>query len=409
MAGSFERPARPAGITPRDLVRAAFTGVRLYRVRSTLTIASFAAGTTAAVALLAITSGARHELLDRIQKLGANLVSIHAVGEAGRDAPPALTLSDVTAIEAGFPFARDVAPVRVVPANVLLPDEQLTVQVIGTTPDYFALRGLRFARGRPFSIEENAEGSSVCVAGDATARRLASESDVFGSLVKVGPRWCRVVGVLAAESTTTGDDTDRRLYVPIRTTLRRDLSGRQALGEILLRVDDAVDPERAADAVRRTLVRRHDGVEHFAIETAQALLRQQRDTRGLLDTLLAAVAALALCIGGVALASQAWQSVSLRQREIAIRRAVGARRREILLQFLLEGATLAAVGAVAGTAAGLLGSQIAAAAGGWPWLLPPASLAAVLGGILALGLAATSYPAYRAAMLDPVAALRHDR
>ncbi len=406
MGASSDRRMR---IQPRDLLGAAIAGIRLYRLRSSLTIASFAAGTAAAVALLAITGGARQELLDRIQRLGANLVSIHAIGEAGREAPPALTISDAIAIEQSLSFARDIAPVRVVPASVLLPDEQITVQVVGTTPDYFALRGLSFTRGRAFSATENDEGRAVCVAGDGTARRLAPEGVVYGSLVKVGQRWCRVIGILAPEAATTGEDADRRLYVPISTTLRRDLSSRQALGEILLRIADGVDPERAAQVVKRTLLRRHDGIEHFSIETAQALLRQQRSARGLLDALLAAVALLALCLGGVALGSQAWQSVSLRRGEIAIRRAIGARRKEILAQFLLEGIMLAAAGAALGVGLGVAGSGFASTLGNWPWLLPTRSLAATLAAILVLGVAATLYPAYRAATLDPVAALRHER
>jgi len=402
--------SEPAGrIRTRDLARAAVAGVRLYRLRSSLTLASFAAGTAAAVALLAITGGARQELLERIQRLGANLVSVHAVGEAGREAPPALTVSDAVALGRALPFTRDVAPVRVVPASVLLPDEQITVQVVGTTPDYFALRGLSFARGRPFSIEESDAGRGVCVAGDATARRLVREGPVYGALVKVGTRWCRVVGILDPEAVTTGEDTDRRLYVPLTTTLRGDLSNRQGLGEILLRVAHDVDPERAALVVRRTLLRRHEGVEHFAIETAQALLRQQRSTRGLLDTLLGAVALLSLCLGGVALGSQAWQSVSLRRREIAIRRAIGARRGEILTQFLLEGVMLAIAGATTGAALGVAGSAFAAALGGWPWVIPLRQLGTTLAVILVLGVASTLYPAYRAATLDPVAALRHER
>ena len=405
MAASSE----PGRISARDVARAALGGVRLYRLRSALTIASFAAGTAAAVALLSITGGARLELLERIQRLGANLVSVHAVGEAGREAPPALTIADATAIAQALPFARDVAPVRVVPASVLLPDEQLTVQVVGTTQDYFALRGLSFARGRPFSVEESDGGAAVCVAGDETARRLAREGPVYGSHVKVGERWCRVVGILEPEASTTGEDTDRRLYVPILTTLRHDLSERQGLGEILLRISDDVDPERAAQVVKRALLRRHDGVEHFAIETAQALLRQQRSTRGLLDTLLAAVAVLALCLGGIALGSQAWQSVSLRRREIAIRRAIGARREEILVQFLLEGILLASAGAAVGVGLGVAGAALAATLGEWPWVVPASRLASTLAIILFLGVAATSYPAYRAATLDPVEALRSER
>ena len=398
----------PTRIQPRDLVRSALAGVRLHRLRSLLTIASFAAGTAAAAALLVITSGARVELLARIERLGANLVSIRAVGEPGRDGPPPLTLADATTLRDGFPFAERVAPVRVHDASVLLPNEQLTVQVVGTTTDYFALRGLSFRRGRSFSPEENDAGDSVCVAGDETARHLARRGAVYGSLVKVGERWCRVIGILASQPETRGEDSDRRLYVPLATTLRGNLSPRQPLGEILVRVADDVDPTRAADVFGRTLLRRHDGVEHFAVETAEALLRQHRNTRGLLDTLLAVVASLALGLGGIALASQAWQSMSLRRREIAIRRAVGARRSEILAQFLLEGLLLATVGAAMGALLGAAGAGVASAVGGWPWRVPTQSLIVALTGILALGIAATAYPAYRAAILDPVEALRHE-
>ncbi len=397
-----------ARIAPRDLLRAALSGVRLYRLRSTLTIVSFAAGTAAAVALLAITGGARAELLARLAELGAQLVRVHAVGEAGRAGPPALTLADATTLAVSLPFASKLAPVRVVPASVLLPNDQFTVEVVGTEPDYFALRGLSFARGRAFSARESASGEAVCVAGSGAARRLSRSEPVYGALVKVGSRWCRVIGVLAPTAVTTSDGTDRRLYVPIRSTLRHDLSERQSLGEIFVRVADDVDPERAARVVRRALVRRHDGVEHFAVETAQAVLAQSRGARGLLDTLLAVVAVAALGLGGVTLASQSWQSVSLRRSEIAIRRAIGARRSEILTQFLLEGVMLAALGAGIGIGLGVLGAALASRLGGWPWLLPAEQFGAALFAIVLLGVAATLYPAYRAATLDPVAALRQD-
>ena len=396
-------------VRARELAHAALAGVRLHPLRSTLSLASFTAATAAAIALLAITGGAREELLTRIRLLGANLVRIESLGEESDERPSALTLADAGAIQSSFPFARTIAPVRMIPDSVQLPDERFAVEVIGTTPDYFALRGLAFRRGRPFSIEENARGASVCVAGHATARRLARNGPVYGSFVKIGERWCRVVGILETNAITTGEDTDRRLYVPIHTTLRGDLSERQPLEAILLRIQTDIDPERAADAVEKTLLRRHGGVQHFAIGTAKALLGEERRTRGLLDTLLGSVALFALGLGGIALGSQSWQAVSSRRREIAIRRTLGAKRSEILSQFLLEGVLLALAGAILGVLLGTLGAAIAARLGDWPWTIPGRQIAATFGLVGLAGVAATLYPAYRAAILDPVEALRQER
>jgi putative ABC transport system permease protein len=317
-----------------------------------------------------------------------------------RREPPSLTVADAAVLEESLGFVRAVAPVRAVESSVLLPDERVTVNVIGTTPDYFRLRRTRFARGRPFTAAETAAGRSVCVLGAAAARRLDPAGDAYGDLVKVGGGWCRVVGVLAAE--------DRDLFLPIAATLRGDLSGRQALREIVLSVDEHVDPELAAPIVERALLRRHDGRRHFEVVTAETLLRQRRSARGLLDTLLAVVAILAGGLGAVGLASLSWQGVMVRTREIAIRRAVGARREEILAQFLLEGVVLAAAGGALGTVLGALGSGMLALFGGWPWLLSLRALLASWAGVVAVGVAATAYPAYRAATLDPVAALRVD-
>jgi len=387
-------------MTAGDLVDAAARGVRLYHLRSLLTLASFAAGTAAAVALFAITGGARAALLRQLEALGADVVTVQAVGAPGRAEPPPLTVADAAALEQSFGFVHDVAPVRAVESSVLLPEERVTIQVIGTTPDYFALRRLRFARGRAFTAAETADGRNVCVLGAAAARRLAATGDAYGALVKVGGSWCRVVGVLA-----TGE---RQLFLPIATTLRRDLSGRQALREIVLRVDDHVDPARAAPVIDRALLRRHDGRRYFEVATAETLLRQQQSARGLLDALLAVVALLACGLGAVGLASQSWQAVASRTREIAIRRAIGATRAEILTQFLLEGVVLAAGGGAVGAVLGALGSGVAAALGGWPWLLSARALGATAVGVVAVGVAATAYPAYQAATLDPVAALRVD-
>lgn len=411
-AGAPTSRTLPGMSLPLDeLVRSAALGVRLHRVRSILVAAGFAAGTAAVVALFAITGGARAELLRQIRSLGPDLVSVTAVGAGS---PPALTVDDARALAASFGFVRAVAPVRAVESSVLLPDERVTVRVLGTTADYFALRRLRFARGRPFTAAEVDAGAPVAVLGASAARRLFPGGDAYGSLVKVGGNWYRVIGVLDADPAAAGlaseeDARGREVVLTIPNTFQRDLSGRQSLREILLRIDERVPPERGAAIVERALVRRHEGRQHFAVATADALIRQQRAARTLLDTLLRAIAALAFALGGAAMAALSWQGVAERKREIAIRRAVGARRADVLAQFVLEGALLAAAGAAGGAVAGAVASAGAAAAGGWPWAPSPLGIAGALGLAIGVGVAATLPPAYRAAMLDPVTALRFER
>jgi putative ABC transport system permease protein len=224
--------------------------------------------------------------------------------------------------------------------------------------------------------------------------------------------WYRVAGVLAAASRIAAggaDGTGREVYLPIAETLEAPRSARSPVEEIWLRIDETVPIELAARIVGGALLRRHEGSRVFEVLTPEQLLRQERAARGLLDALLAATAVAALAFGGVTMTSLAWHGVAERKSEIAIRRAVGARREEILAQFLLEAGLLASFGGGLGLVVGALAAGAAATVGGWPWLLSPQRLALAWGVAVGVGLAAAARPAQRAAGLDPVAALRFER
>jgi putative ABC transport system permease protein len=398
-----------------DLVRDAVRGVRLHRVRSGLTAAGFAAGAGAAVALLAITGGARAEILRRLEALGMELITVRPVGEVQPGAPPALTFGDAESLRRELGFVRAVAPARTVESSVLLPTERVSVQAIGTTPEFFSLRRLRFQRGRAFRDDEVARGDAVCVLGFDAARRFAALGEAYGALVKVGGNWYRVVGVLAAESRDVaewaggGTDPGRELYLPITNTFAADAFRRQGVGEVWLAIDSSVDPEAVAPIVERVLERRHGGKQRFEVTTAARLLSEHRATRGLLNRLLFLVSLAAFALASVGMTTVSWQNVRGRTREIAIRRAVGARQSEVLAQFVLEGVVLGAAGAAVGITAGIAGSGAASWLSGWPWM--PSALEAALTFAFAIGLAivSTLYPAAYAAGLDPVAALRFER
>ncbi|HSD10046.1 MAG TPA: ABC transporter permease [Candidatus Binatia bacterium] len=398
-----------------DLVHDAVRGVRLHRVRSGLTAAGFAAGAAAAVALLAITGGARAEILRRLAALGMELVAVRPVGEAAPGAPPALTFGDAEALSRALRFVRAVAPVRAVESSVLLPTERVSVRAIGTTSEFFTLRRLRFQRGRAFRDDEVTRGDTVCVLGSEAARRFAASGEAYGALVKVGGNWYRVIGVLARESRDGaewaggGTNPGREVYLPITNTFAPDAFRRQGLAEAWLAIDSDVDPEAAAPIVERVLENRHEGKQRFEVTTAARLLSEHRATRGLLNRLLFLVSLAAFVLAAVGMTTASWQNVRNRTREIAIRRAVGARQSEVLAQFVLEGVVVAAAGAAAGIAAGVAGSGVASWMSDWPWMLSPLEAASTFALAIALAIVSTLYPAAYAAALDPVVALRFDR
>ena len=400
-------------MTVADLVAEALRGVRLHRVRSLLTAAGFAAGTAAAIALFAITGGARAEILRRIEALGTDLVSVRPVGEIAKGAPPALTYGDTDALVSSLRFVRTVAPVRALDSEVLLPTERVKVRVVGTTADLFTLRRLRFRRGRPFTAEETARGDAVCVLGAEAARRLVPNADAYGGLVKIGGNWYRVVGILAAEAEIGAEfaqeSTGRDVYLPITHTFSSDAVSRQALAEAWLSIGSGVDPDAAAPVLERALEHRHEGRQHFEVATASSLLSERRATSGLLNRLLLLVSIAAFASGGIGMMAVSWQNVRSRTREIAIRRAVGAQAAEVLAQFVLEGLLLAAAGAAVGIVVGIVASSGAAAISGWPWTVSIAKAVLTLAIALAVAVASTLAPASYAARLDPVSALRLER
>jgi ABC-type antimicrobial peptide transport system permease subunit len=265
-------------------------------------------------------------------------------------------------------------------------------------------------------------GWEVRAAEHAPSRKLAPARStrtrsfrLTGALVKIGGNWYQVIGVLAASNSADGGPGDedenagRDVYLPITQTFAADAFRRQALAEAWVAVDGKVDPEAAAPVLERALERRHGGRQHFAVTTAGRLLAEHRATRGLLNQLLLLVSLAAFALGGVGMMTVSWQNVRNRTREIAIRRAVGARREEVLAQFVLEGVVLALAGAILGVVVGLAGSGVAAWIGGWPWMLSPLAGLLALAVALAVATLSTLYPAAHAAALDPVSALKLDR
>jgi putative ABC transport system permease protein len=288
--------------------------------------------------------------------------------------------------------------------------------LLGVTPSFFVARDWEIALGRGLEAEDYDRGAQVVLLGETVARTLFDEIDPIGETIRLRNVPFRVVGVLARKGQTTGgQDQDDVVVAPLRAAQQRVLgvnrANARAVGSISVRVRDGEDTAQAEEQIRALLRQRH---RLTAAQEDDFLLRNLADIAATRDAssrtmswLLAAIATVSLLVGGIGIMNIMLVSVTERTREIGLRLAVGARRRDILMQFLIEAATLSALGGVAGAALGVAAARALTRIAGWPTLVSPEAILLAVGVSAGVGIVFGYYPARRAAALDPIEALRH--
>ncbi|HEX5870433.1 MAG TPA: ABC transporter permease [Longimicrobium sp.] len=287
------------------------------------------------------------------------------------------------------------------------------VNIIGASENFFAIRELDFEAGRPFSRNEALRGVPVIVLGQDVATELFEGRPVLGQTVRVGGFPYRVIGLLEKQGSLFGMSMDRMAIAPVKSPVNGGIFPRAGTVEdISFKVDS---PELMAQAesemigLLRTLRRLRPSEENnFSVETAKGALGFWDTISGFMLTVLPMLVSVSLLVGAVVIMNIMLVSVSERTREIGIRKSLGARRRDILLQFLIESSTLSGVGAVAGIALGIGLAQLVTAVSPMPARVSGGSIGLALGLGIGVGLAAGVYPAWRASRLDPIVALRAD-
>jgi putative ABC transport system permease protein len=397
------------------LFRLGARNLRLHKLRSGLSILGVVFGVSAVVAMSSVGEGARRETLAQIAALGIDTVTVRPRRPAlGQPAPATLPVSAATSIFRVVPAVRAVAPLRVAELPAESDGRTTSVIAIGTTPAYRDAARIEVASGRFLADVDVADAKRVAVLGASVARTLFPLGSAPGETIRLAGDWYRVVGVLEGRASPRsrgaairGRDLNRSVVVPLPAL---DLGADRrpdGVDEIVFRVASA-ETVTAAAGVALRLVHRAANGEPIEVIVPREILRQRERTQRVFNVVTGAVAAISLLVGGIGIMNIMLASVAERTREVGIRRALGARRRDVATQFLVESSLLTLAGGLLGSVLGLAGSGLIQSFAGWPTAVHPLMLVAALLVALAVGIGFGFYPAWQAAGLDPVEALRRE-
>jgi putative ABC transport system permease protein len=398
-----------------ELVQLAVSRLAAARLRAVLTMLGVIIGVGSIVALVSVAQGATSGITDRIENLGTNLLTVQPGSSTsgfvrqGAGSATTLTLGDSEAI-ASLADVAAVAPQVSAQAVVVAGDKNTTTSIVGTTADYLAVRTYEIWQGSFLTDVANQESLRVAVLGSTTADDLGLDENSIGSEILVGGIPFRVVGILQSKGSSGISSQDDQVLVPIATAQRYFVSGTK-VRSIAVSVASADQIALTKARLTALLQERHgtNGTDDdFNIADQAQLLDTFSSVTGLLTLLLAGIASISLVVGGIGIMNIMLVSVRERTREIGIRKAIGARGSDILLQFLVEALVLSLLGGLIGIVLGVAASAVIAAIAGWGFSFSPITVVVAVGFSLVVGVVFGVWPARQAARLDPITALRYE-
>ena len=403
----------------RETVRIAWGGITANKLRSGLTILGMTIGVASVIVLIAVGNGSSKTVQSRIQSLGTNVLIVQGSGGLRRFAGAStassvsLTKADAQALQnpSLAPDVKTASPV-VSASSVTLVNGATSFEpssFLGTTPSYLPAHSYKLAEGHSFTAEDVAQHRRVAVIGQEVLQELFGGSNAVGQTMKVNGSNYEVVGVLAKKGTNGTTNEDSVVMAPI-TTVQDSLTGVGSIDSITVQANSESALKAAEAEVTSIIEERHKITDTsepgFSILNQGSLLETSSETSSVFTTLLGEVAAISLLVGGIGVMNIMLVSVTERTREIGIRKAIGARRSDILTQFLTEAVLVSLIGGLAGVAVGVIGSQFEIA--GVHPEIATYSIFLAFGAAVASGLFFGTYPAARAARLRPIEALRFE-
>jgi putative ABC transport system permease protein len=404
-------------------VRIAGRALRVNKLRSALTMLGIIIGVAAVIAMVGVGAGAQARVAEQIQSLGSNLIivlsgSVTSSGtRMGTGSQLTITEDDSAAIAREIPLIQAAAPSVRGTAQVVYGNLNWSTVIQGVTADYFEARDWPVLDGRAVNPEDVDGATKIALVGQTTALNLFGESEPLGQIIRIKKVPFTVVGVLSRKGQNSwGQDQDDVIMVPISTAkkkvLGRSPANPRAVGAISIKVRPDEDMIEAEEQIRALLRQRHRlqpfQDDDFWLRNLSEVLQTQEESSKVMTYLLAAIASVSLLVGGIGIMNIMLVSVTERTREIGLRMAVGARRRHILLQFLIEAVTLSLIGGIIGIALGLGGSRAISYFAEWRTLVAPESIVIAFGFAAGIGIFFGFYPARKASRLDPIEALRYE-
>ncbi len=426
------RPLRTMQIGTKSLL--------LHKLRSVLTMLGIIFGVCSVIAMLAIGEGASYEAQEKIKKMGSANIIVRAVkppedsktasSSSGRGSviEYGLTYKDASRIQATIPGIRHVLPMRLIRENVRFFRNEVPGQIIGTHPIYKDISGLDTLRGRFLTETDDIHQNNTCAISSGLAKRLFPYQDPLDQEVKIGAHYYQVVGLVRETGTeekrpqsgdVTGQPLDNNIYISLsaarsrfgETLIRRSAGSQEQervqLHQITIQFADTSNVETAVPQIEALLNRFHTKRDFELIVPLQ-LLRQAEETKRIFNIVLGSIAAISLLVGGIGIMNIMLATVTERTREIGVRRALGAKQKDITSQFLVEAMVLAIGGGLIGVALGVLTPFIVSQLTNMRTIVTPVSVLLAFSTSGAVGIIFGWYPALRAAKLDPIEALRHE-
>ncbi len=385
--------------------------LRNNRLRSWLTILGILIGIAAIVSLISAGRGSEIQIQKRIETLGTNIITVYSrrppprrPGER-RGISKGLILDDLNYLK-NLDGIKNISPEISVGNLVLAGKEESEATIYGVSPVYQEIRNLEVEKGKFFTSLDASRWLKVAVLGSNVAKELFPEQEAMGKKVKINNHYFTVCGVLSPKGQMFRLDFDQQVYVPDSTAYRR-LIGDEKIQRIIIQTENAEKAKSLVPLIEKVLLQRHQGVEDFRVRSQEEMLETIGEVSRTFTILLAAIAGISLLVGGIGIMNIMLVSVTERYREIGIRKAVGARQRDILFQFLVESTVLSLVGGFCGIISGILIAKIISLLGKWVFTIPITAIILPFLFSTAIGLFFGLYPAKKASSLDPVEALRY--
>jgi putative ABC transport system permease protein len=400
-----------------EIIRVALASLRANMLRSLLTMLGIVIGVASVIAMIALGNGAEGAVKDRITRLGTTVLQINpqriVQGGIGTTGTAKLTMDDVNALEQRGEHILGVNPQQDRPLQVVWKNQNTNVQITGTLANFLEVRGFHMDVGRMFTVAEDRARARVAVLGAEVLPLLGivNPEAILNEPIRIAGRQYTVIGVMANRGVGGVGDADQQILIPFSTG-RFGIFGTDRIQDIWVRAESESTLDDATYEIQTTLRRMHrlrpEQPNDFSIRNQSDFLTALSETTQTFTMLLAGIAAVSLLVGGIGIMNIMLVSVTERTREIGIRKALGATRMNILLQFIIEAVVLCIAGGAVGVAAGSGGSVLLRNSFGWDTSMSWAAVLLAFAFAAGVGIIFGVWPARRAATLDPIVALRYE-